>query len=41
MDDARIPITDHLAELRTRIVRILLAWIVGSVFAWQYSEQIF
>jgi sec-independent protein translocase protein TatC len=41
MDDARIPITDHLAELRTRIVRILLAWIVGSAFAWKYSEQIF
>ena len=41
MDDARIPISDHLSELRTRIARILLAWIVGSAFAWRYSEQIF
>ncbi len=41
MTDARLPITDHLAELRTRIIRILLAWVVGVVVAWNFSEQIF
>jgi len=41
MIDARLPITDHLAELRTRIIRILLAWVVGGVVAWNFSEQIF
>lgn len=41
MNDARLPITDHLAELRTRIIRILLAWVVGSICAWNISEQIF
>jgi sec-independent protein translocase protein TatC len=35
------PITDHLAELRTRIIRILLAWLVGSAAAWSYSDEIF
>jgi sec-independent protein translocase protein TatC len=41
MDDARLPLTEHLAELRTRIFRILVAWIVGSAAAWNFSEQIF
>jgi sec-independent protein translocase protein TatC len=41
MDDARLPITDHLAELRTRIFRILIAWVVCAVLAWNFSEQIF
>jgi Tat protein translocase TatB subunit len=31
MDETRLPLTDHLAELRTRIIRILLAWVVGAV----------
>ncbi|GAF70278.1 unnamed protein product, partial [marine sediment metagenome] len=33
--------TAHLAELRTRIFRILLAWIIGAAAAWSFSEQIF
>ena len=41
MDETRLPITDHLAELRTRIIRILLAWLVGAVAAWSYSDDIF
>ena len=41
MDDEKLPLTQHLAELRTRIVRILLAWIVCAVFAWNFSELIF
>lgn len=41
MDDERLPLTQHLAELRTRIVRILVVWIVCGAFAWNYSELIF
>jgi sec-independent protein translocase protein TatC len=41
MDESRLPLTAHLAELRTRIFRILLAWIIGAVAAWSFSEQIF
>ena len=41
MDDKRIPLTHHLAELRTRIVRILVVWIFFAALAWNYSELIF
>ena len=41
LDDERLPLTQHLAELRTRLVRVLLAWIIGAVLAWNFSEQIF
>jgi sec-independent protein translocase protein TatC len=41
VDDARLPLTDHLAELRNRIFRILIAWILGTAVAWSFKEQIF
>ena len=41
MDETRLPITDHLAELRTRIIRILFAWVIGSAVAWTWSDDIF
>jgi sec-independent protein translocase protein TatC len=41
MTDARLPITDHLAELRSRIIRMLLAWVACAVVAWNFNEQIF
>ena len=41
MDDRKLPLTDHLSELRTRISRVLLAWAVGSAAAWSFSEFIF
>jgi sec-independent protein translocase protein TatC len=41
MDETRLPITDHLAELRTRIIRVLLAWLAGSAAAWTWSDDIF
>lgn len=41
MDDAPAPITEHLAELRTRIIRLLVAWIIGAVAAWSFAEEIF
>ena len=41
MDEARLPLTDHLDELRKRLVKCLLAWVVGAAFAWSSSERIF
>lgn len=41
MDDARLPLTEHLAELRSRLIRALLAWGVGTGLAWAFREEIF
>jgi sec-independent protein translocase protein TatC len=41
LDDARLPLTEHLAELRTRLVRSLLAWALCTLLAWGFAEQIF
>jgi len=41
MDENRLPLTQHLAELRTRLVKSILAWIVASAVAWAWKEQIF
>ena len=41
MIDDPAPITDHLAELRRRIFRILLAITVLSIVSFTYAEQIF
>lgn len=41
MDETRLPLTEHLAELRTRLIRIALAWLGASVLAWNAKEQIF
>jgi len=41
MDDTRLPLTEHLAELRTRIVRALLFWVAGMGIAWWFREEIF
>ncbi len=41
LDNERLPLTQHLAELRTRIMRVLVAWIVCAALAWNYSELIF
>ncbi len=41
MDETRLPLSDHLGELRTRIIRILLAWVVGGALAWSFKEEIF
>jgi len=40
MDEAA-PLTEHLAELRRRLVRALLAWAVGVAIAWNAKEAIF
>lgn len=41
MDDARLPLTDHLTELRNRIIRVLIAWALGVALSWHFSEAIF
>ncbi|HKA14762.1 MAG TPA: twin-arginine translocase subunit TatC [Myxococcota bacterium] len=41
MDETRLPLTEHLDELRTRIIRSLLAWVIGTAAAWNFKEQIF
>jgi sec-independent protein translocase protein TatC len=41
VDETRLPLTDHLAELRSRLVKCLLAWVVGTVLAWTWAEEIF
>jgi len=41
LDDERLPLTQHLAELRTRLIRILLAWVICAAIAWNFSELIF
>jgi sec-independent protein translocase protein TatC len=41
VDERQLPLTDHLAELRTRLFRVLLAWVIGAAAAWNFSEQIF
>ena len=41
MDDRRLPLTDHLRELRTRIFRVLITWVIASALAWSFSEAIF
>jgi len=41
LDNEKLPLTHHLAELRTRIIRILAVWVVFAALAWNYSELIF
>jgi sec-independent protein translocase protein TatC len=41
MDETRLPLTDHLAELRGRLFKCVLAWALGAAAAWSFSEQIF
>jgi sec-independent protein translocase protein TatC len=41
MDDEKLPLTEHLAELRSRIFKVLIACVVGAAVAWNFKEQIF
>ncbi|MDJ0866700.1 MAG: twin-arginine translocase subunit TatC [Myxococcota bacterium] len=36
-----MPLTEHLAELRTRLIRTLIAVAVGFAASWAFREQIF
>ncbi len=39
--DGPAPITEHLGELRSRILKSLAAWLLGFALAWGFKEQIF
>ena len=41
MDETKLPLLEHLAELRMRIGRALLGWLVGFVLAWGFREDVF
>ena len=41
MDETRLPLTEHLGELRSRLVRSLIAWVAGTILAWSWSQRIF
>ncbi len=41
MDESRLPLVEHLAELRRRIAWILVAWLLGSILSWQLRTEIF
>ena len=41
MDDAALPITEHLAELRTRLAWIIGALAVGTALSFNQAERIF
>lgn len=40
LEDQNVTLTEHLRELRTRIIRILMGITVGSVICYNYVEQI-
>jgi sec-independent protein translocase protein TatC len=41
MDETKLPLTDHLAELRGRIFKVLIACVIGTALAWSFTEEIF
>ena len=41
MDETKLPLTEHLAELRGRIFKVVIAWVIGTALAWSFTEEIF
>jgi sec-independent protein translocase protein TatC len=41
LDDQKLPLTAHLAELRTRLFWILGAWLAATIAAWGFRDAIF
>ncbi|MBI3551039.1 MAG: twin-arginine translocase subunit TatC [Elusimicrobia bacterium] len=39
VDDPPMPFTDHLVELRRRLIQSLLIWGAGSALAFEYSDR--
>ena len=41
MDETKLTLTEHLTELRGRIFKVLIAWVIGTALAWSFTEEIF
>lgn len=41
MDETQLPLSEHLAELRRRILIILASWAVGAAACWRFRDEIF
>jgi sec-independent protein translocase protein TatC len=41
VDDTKLPLTDHLAELRGRLFKAISAWLLATVLVYSFSEQVF
>jgi len=41
VDDTALPLTAHLAELRSRLFKVLIAWAIGFALSWNFAEAIF
>jgi sec-independent protein translocase protein TatC len=41
VDETRLPLVEHLSELRRRISWILVAWLAGALVSWQFHTEIF
>jgi len=39
VDDPAMPFTEHLVELRRRIIAVLIIWGAGSALAFEYSDK--
>jgi sec-independent protein translocase protein TatC len=40
MHDQELPLIEHLLELRTRLVRAMLALVVGTALSWLFAEPV-
>jgi sec-independent protein translocase protein TatC len=41
VDETRLPLVEHLSELRRRISWILVAWLAGALVSWRFHTEIF
>jgi sec-independent protein translocase protein TatC len=41
VDDTKLPLTEHLAELRSRLFKALAAWLVATALLYTFSERLF
>ena len=41
VESSRAPLLDHLIELRTRLIKVMLAFIVGFAICFFFSTDIF
>ena len=41
MEEERLPLTEHLAELRSRLFKVVAAIVICAGLAWSQSEEIF